>query len=476
VAAAALCCVALSVPLAIVDYAPITDLPQHAAQIELLADALGNPHTPYSLVYGIIGLCWLVFGAMDAGRTALMLIGIVSTLALHVFAARRERPLATVTLVSVLFYSHVVYWGFYQFALGWPVFLLWLELVRRSYTSAWREVVALFLCSCLLYATHVLWLAVAIAWLAVGDLIFGRRLKSMIYRLATVLPALVLVAIWYPSLADYGFDSNTIWTLNPLERVVSLVWLFTATLGGLFGPAEYVVYALLLAWPVVGVIQSWGELRSRVDRELVLLGALFVVAALLLPDCLQRTIEFAKRWVPFGTTLLLLGLPAPRLGHRIVTGIAAGAVVAAFSVVTSISWLEFERTEMTGFDRVLSELPASKRVLGLDFVQRSEFVRNRPFMHASAYGQLGRGGTLHFSFADFGPSLILYREPRDIPWTGSLEWYPRTFDKQRDLQYFDYVIVNDTGPLHATAIRVPELEPVTHEGRWRLYRVVVAAP
>lgn len=481
---AAACCTAIAIPFLVVRWAPITDLPQHVAQIPLLLDALGNPDspyavqwlTPYSLVYAIIGVCWLLFGSIEAGKIALLAIGLISTIALHATAARRGRPVATAVLLSVLFFSQVTYWGFYQFALGWPAFLLWLEIVRREYRSVAGEIAALAACSALLYVSHVLWLGVAIGWLAIGDLIFRRRWKSMAYRLAAVIPVLALVAIWYPTLAEYGFDSNTIWTLNPLERIISLVWLFTATLGGLFGPVDYIVYAALILWAIAGIAQHWKKLRFSVDVELVLLGSLFILVALCLPDCVQRTINFAKRWIPFGTALLLLGLPAPRIRHPLVPGIIAGLVLAVYCAMTAASWVRFEETEMTGFTHALERLPRTQRVLSLDFVKHSEILRGRPFMQAFAYGQVLKGGTLNFSFADFGPSLVRYKEPREIPWSESLEWYPSTFDKKKDLRYFDYVLINDTGSLHQSAIRAPELEPVTHRERWRLYRVTVNDP
>jgi hypothetical protein len=81
-----------------------------------------------------------------------------------------------------------------------------------------------------------------------------------------------------------------------------------------------------------------------------------------------------------------------------------------------------------------------------------------------------RGATLNFSFAGFAPSLVVYRQPIRKPWTLSLEWFAERL-KRSDLQYFDYAILNGAERVHDAFASQPELQPATHAGRWRLYRV-----
>src|SRR4030042_2228758 len=82
---AVLCCLLAAVPFLVVKFPPITDLPQHAAQIRLFGEALSQPDspyriqwlTPYSLVYAVLGGRWVAFGPENAGRIGMLLLALL---------------------------------------------------------------------------------------------------------------------------------------------------------------------------------------------------------------------------------------------------------------------------------------------------------------------------------------------------------------------------------------------------------------
>src|SRR5262245_48052314 len=90
-------CVAL--PFLVVRFPPITDLPQHVAQVRLLVETVGHPDspytiqwfTPYALVYSLLGAAWAVVGPLHAGRVAMLAIGFLWVTAIHLLAASRGR-------------------------------------------------------------------------------------------------------------------------------------------------------------------------------------------------------------------------------------------------------------------------------------------------------------------------------------------------------------------------------------------------
>ena len=82
---------------------------------------------------------------------------------------------------------------------------------------------------------------------------------------------------------------------------------------------------------------------------------------------------------------------------------------------TALTWVAFERRELTGLAAALERLPAQQRVLGLDYEQRSPLVRGRPFLQTYAWAQVLRGGTLNFSFASFPTSLVVFRSSQPSP-------------------------------------------------------------
>ncbi len=471
-----ICCLLTAVPFLVVKFPPLTDLPQHVAQVRLFADALSNPATPYriqwitpySLVYSVLGGSWLIFGPENAGRMGMLFIVILWIVMLHLLGHKIERPILAASLGSVLFFGHILYWGFYQFAFGWPLFIGWILLAKIEFRSRWKEALAFFMASIVLYTAHIFWFLVAMGWLVTRHFVFKGDLKKLILRIAAASPLLLLGIIWYPSLAAYGFKSQTIWATTPLERL-SPVWLVDASFGGLKGSMEYVFFGLLVGWVLLACLRNRQALFSKMDKELLLLSGILFLMALVLPDKQTNTIRFCQRWMPPAFAFLLLSLPEPRIRKNILTA-SVMAIVVVFFALTSLNWIAFESSEMSGLRESLAALPPAPRVLGLSYIKESTIVKGRPFIQVFAYSQVYRGGELNFSFADFGPSLVVYDQPRHPPWTLGLEWLPEKA-KNSDLSFFEYSLINADDDLHASLKANSVLQQITSKGRWRLYKV-----
>lgn len=474
---AVLCCLLAVVPFLVVKFPPITDLPQHVAQVRLFGEALSQPDspykiqwmTPYSLVYTVLGATWRTFGPMNAGRIGMLIIALLWIAMLHLLAARLKRSPLAASLASLLFFGHILYWGFYQFAFGWTLFLGWVMLTQLNFKSHLREVAAFFGASVVLYFGHVLWFFIAVGWLAAQHILLKPSWQRSATRLAGALPLIILAFLWYPSLAEYGFRSKTVWSTVLFQRL-SPAFLVDAAFGGLRGSIEFIFFGLLIAWLFFGLWQNRRKIRSGLDRELFFFSLFFLLLAFVLPDLYTNTTRFWQRWVPPALAFLLLGLPAPQIKKSILTAFVAVAAVG-FILVTSLSWIAFEKSEMSGLEESLSALPQAPRVVGLSFIKDSAIVRGRPFIQVFSYSQVLRGGQLNFSFADFGPSLVVYRQRRHIPWTSGLEWFPERA-KKGDLLFFDYALVNAEEKTHEAIASEAYLKPVTREGRWRCYQVL----
>lgn len=125
------CCIAVIIPFTVVDFPPITDLPQQSAQIRLFLDTIQDdvtgPYriqwfTPYSLSYLLLGGSWAIFGPAEAGRVAMSLIGILWVLAFWWIAKKRNRPESAAILSGIFFFNHIVYWVFTASQLAGPFF------------------------------------------------------------------------------------------------------------------------------------------------------------------------------------------------------------------------------------------------------------------------------------------------------------------------------------------------------------------
>src|SRR4030042_2198108 len=156
---AVLCSLLAAVPFLVVKFPPITDLPQHAAQVRLFGEALSQPDspykiqwmTPYSLVYTVLGASWLAFGPENAGRIGMLIIALLWIALLHLLAPRLNRSPLAASLASLLFFGHILSWGFYQFALGWTLFLGWVMLTQLNFKNRIREAAVFFFASAVLY-------------------------------------------------------------------------------------------------------------------------------------------------------------------------------------------------------------------------------------------------------------------------------------------------------------------------------------
>ncbi len=473
-------------PFFIVTFPPITDLPQHMAQIRLLGEALADPNgpyriqwwTPYSLSYALLALCRAIAPPLWAGRLAFAVVALLWVATAHTLASSRGRsPLAAV-LASLLVFSNVVYWGFLSFAIGWPVFAAWMLATDREIRRP-RQVLLLAAMGLALYACHALWLLAGIAWMGVVTLADVARVwrkrgalqqlyRPLIWRACALAPAATALALWTPGFQASDMRAPAVWTTDPLRRL-SPEWVVDAVLGGLRGPLEWLLMALFLAWVVAGVAQHRGRLREAVDARLLLGGALLALFALVLPDRYMHTIHLTQRWMPFAAALLLLAVPAPRLRPPALLRIVVVGVAGMFVAATALTWVAFERRELTGLVAALERLPPEPRVLGLDYQQRSPLVRGRPFLQAYAWAQVLRGGTLNFSFASYPTSLVVFRSSQPPRWTPKLYWFPNHL-RSTDLDHFDYVIVNGSPRVHELFARW-RVTPVTTTGRWRLYRV-----
>jgi hypothetical protein len=475
-----LVCAAAALPFLAVRFAPVTDLPQQVSQLRLLVEASGDPASPYTvewlapnhLSYAVLGLCWALFSPLSAGRIALCLTAFVFFAGLHHLAMTRNRPASSAILASAFFFGPSLYWGFYGFLLGFPVFLFFVsEATGENFekrTFGERTALGFAFWGLLLFA-HSLWFAAGLLWFGLRLLLFKEKRRSALPLAIGILPFALFAGYWYVKLQDSGFESPSKMAVMPWERLAPS-WFAEWSLGGLEGWFEPVFLIAVLAWAAAGLWQARGEIRKRVDPELLLPAGLFLLASLLLPYVSSNTTLFAQRWLAPALVLLLLGLPAPSVKIPLAGTILALAAFLSLALATTAAWREVEKYEYTGLEETLSALPENSSVLGLDYLQQSKFLKTqRPFLQTFAYAQAVKGASLSFSFADYANSLVYFSPKRERPWTRQLTWFPQNL-KSSDLRYFTHVIAGGTEETHASLRKTGYFEPVTESGAWRLYR------
>lgn len=462
----------LALPVLAVRFPPVTDLPQHVAQARLLFEAAepGSPYlvqwwTPYSLAFVPLAVLWRVLPPLAVGPVFLAALGVAWAACLHRLAARRDRPAANAAIATAFFLSRPLYWGFVSFLAGFPLFLLWVDLTApapRDRPPARGALLAALAVA--LYFCHALWFAAALLWLGGVSVLVPESRREAPRRALLLAPVVALAAAWFFAFRSGPSASETLWTSLPARFAPGA--LAESALGGLRGPTE----ALFLG--AAGLCLVWGlanrASRSALDGRLLAASGLLAALYAVLPDFAVRTTAFHSRWLPAAVALAVVALPGPK--GRIGTWVGT-ALLAALGVRTAVAWRTVERDELTGLRESLSALPDRPRTIGLDFLKTSATVRGLPFLHVPAYAQVVRGGTLNFSFAEFGSTLVVFgpgAPPRR--WTTGLDWNP---DQVRwsDFLQFDVALVGAAPELHRKFSSSGPLEPLTRTGLWRLYRI-----
>ncbi|MFA6456800.1 MAG: hypothetical protein WCW40_08265, partial [Bacteroidota bacterium] len=451
----------VTLPFLFVTYVPSADLPQHLSQIKLFLTNVSNqPDSPYTihyfganlLVYWMMLVFWWIFPPVLAGKITMFVLALSWVISVFVLARREGRSPVTALLASVVIFNSSLYWGFVNFLSGFPIFIIWyLVVVKRhkeQVTSA--HVAAIMIISLFLFFAHSLWLVLAATVLILFDVVKRAGWKNIFSHGGSLIPAMIVAGLWYPKLAatrtTMGFDTAPHWFVLPYERL-NPQWIINAVFGGLQGPSEWILLFGILLWIIMSIVTNRKEFWSQVNLDLLIIGGLLMIGVFSMPDKFMNTISFASRWFPVAMIFLLLSLPMPRIPQA-VYATAALFLLFTFMVTTAFAWSRFEQNELSGLPDALEMVPENVRVLGLDYVKKSQYIEGRPYIQAFAYAQVLHGGMLNFSFAEHNTGIVVPKSSAAAPkWTPGLEWVAE-YVMQEDIQKFDFVLINAQDDLH----------------------------
>ena len=473
-----------ALPFVAVDYAPGTDLPQHAAQARLLRELWGLAPATVDLSafvarpWGANTLCYwplLLFSTIAPPEVAIRLtvfVWLAGALAgLHTLALRRGRPLSHALAAGILLFGLPLYWGLLNFVSGLGLFLLFVERVlrARSRTAAALAFDAILLL--FLYLAHAMWLAAAAgltAAVAIYRIARRRELREALGWAVVFVPVLLLVTPWMVDLVQHRAASGVrieAEYLTPFTERLSPGWLAASLFGGVRGPFEPLMAAALATYAIVCLMRARRQAAPAMDRGLIAIGASGFAFVLLAPDQYLNTIVFNDRFFGCSAMLLLLGLPSPT-GRA--PAIIAGVIAALFCLGTTATWVIYDQAELSGLRPALAAIDRPRRVLQLDYRKQSDVLRDRPFMQLFAYAQAAHGGELSFSFAEHRSSVVAYREQPRRPWAPGLEWSPE-LAMPRDVAAFDCVLVNGTDAQHRAFAERFQRASANRAGYFRTY-------
>jgi hypothetical protein len=465
------------VPFAFTAYPPMVDLPQHLSQMYLFEQALGdgaseltiNWLAPGNLVYLVIAGLEVLISPQWSGRVLAMLIVCAWVFAAFYITSVRRRPPESAILAAVFVYNMSFYWGFVNFQIGWPIFVVYLLNLSRA--ICWRSWFNSFLLLVMLYASHSFWFALGSLVLGVHALCEWPDIRKVAWRISAALPLCIVAIVWFLAIAHErsanGVDVAVAWGASPVSRLTP-GYLIGALLGGIRGFTEPLVLAAMFGWIALGLISNARNIGRLIDKPLFLSASMFAALLLCSPYGYLGSILLPHRFGPLAVILLVLAVPAPSF-KPVYLKMYSIAVLIFFTLHTANAWRYYDKVELSGFSEAIEQVPRGKRVLGLDYIKTSETLRGRPFVQMFAYAQAFEGGELNFSFAQHGSSLVSGRNNVERKRSSELLWQAESV-VQKDLQQVDYVLVNANESVHSQLQSLEYMVGVTEEGRWRLYK------
>jgi len=490
--------IAVAFPLWAVERPPLQDLPEHVAAIRVISD-FGDPalrfrdyfelqlwRTQYVSVY-LLGylLCGLVSPLVAA--KLILTLGLVATpLGLRrLLRQLGADPNAALLSLPLLFNVHVLL-GFINFVLAIPMLFFGLAAalgLRESQgRTGWLAVTGW---AGLCFVTHVLPFALLMCGLVV--ILLPLLVRKWRWAACTLGPVMVLSLFWFfstPSgdavrqlLVGQGQVGASAVISPPEEAIREWVdWLGTITRDPEAAQRTVVAALLLLVALVHAGLergQSVGGSRDVRAAGRHALGVIFVLCVLgyfCLPTSYSFMWPISRRFVVLG---LLSAIPAaaaapPLTRHLAILGSVLLALIGAGK--NEEAFRRFEARSYRGLDPLIARIPEGHRVAGLVFNPGDPDVKFSPLLHAVNWVQAARGGAVMFTFAEFPQSPFAWnpeQRPPQVPprW----EWLPERVRPDRDLVWYDYVLVHQGPGRIADSCRFV-LDQRDHG--WSLYRRV----
>jgi hypothetical protein len=351
-------------PVWLVNIVPTQDGPVHLAQADLIArfgwgGTLAEPAAtfyqwnprlePNFAIYAIIaGLIRLTGDTLLGNSIFLMLYGLVWVAAAFAVAhTETKRPLLAMLLLLPLAFGRFLHEGFYNYALGVALFLLF-AVFRRRVTGR-HDAAALIATALFLFAlcmTHITAAVVACLLLAAEGLLnTGRMLQRSGVRaaartlaidgtwsLAAALPTLLLVASFLIAYRD--IPGAVPGRLQLLPKLFGASYLFSFTWW------EVVAFAPLLGAIAVAVVAALRQVRSLDPLWPIFL---ILVVALTAMNLGTGTAALSERLAPYTWIAVVLVIASAPLNARLVRVLGLAAIIGlggqtAIRAVAYKSW------------------------------------------------------------------------------------------------------------------------------------------
>jgi hypothetical protein len=451
------------VPLVVVKYLPLQDLPFHLATTRVIHSysdptynfqtdyvlALGR--TQYVLYYLLASLLGHVIGLVAANLIliAVYLGGTVLAVRSLVRALGKDDRLCILVVPAL---NNVMFlFGLLPFLFAIPLMFWALAAAIRYFeTRSARHGVTVAILGVALFYSHVF--PLALFALGFAALFPWRKPRSWWWAsLPMVLPT-ALVGWWALFTPEGRLARSALVSpergspLGPIDKIRDTFnWL-----GDVYRDlSDETLWGLLAAVAIAATLLGFRE-RSARPRPAYALVPVACAVLLFLTGEQQGHIWLIWQRFPIlltVTAIPLLRFPRGRMGAY-VTAIASLLAVASTANMAA-HFVRFERDDVDDFDGALAHMEPNKRVAGLIFDKQSSVTHRHPFVHFVSYYQAAKGGVVEFTFASYPHWPFAFRDdhcpPSGCPVRLNWEWTPEQVTTSELYPYYDYVLTRGPG-------------------------------
>jgi hypothetical protein len=467
-------------PLWIVNYPPMTDLPQHAAQINTILE-YNNPATHYREYFRLNwftpylfgNLFILLFANFLPLLTSLKIVVSLSLLGLPLAASLiNKENCGKPEWIWIIFptaMGYAFYWGFINFIIAIPIVIFALYLTMRYLDSpSLKKKIGLILLLHLLFFSHGLLLVFTVGICSILIIFNSNSFKSRLNNLIPFMSVLPIVSIWfYSNLHQENQIREELFIGNyGLHRLLEI---FSQIMGKAPEP-EYILLGLPLY--LIPILLG-GKIRKRIKYWIPFifcLGIYFIFPLHIFGIGFLYP-RFSIFLLPF--FLLIIERKSKQNKKQQFYRVVSSLYIIGLLLMPLNNFFIF-KNENEGFKQIINELKPNKKMLSMVFERNSEYFQTPVYLHFPLWYQAEKDGIVDFNFALYYPEIVRYREDKKPKVTFGFEWNPDRFKwVDHEASKYNYFLIRSSYNLSSFLFKGYEknIKLINYSNKWWLFEI-----
>lgn len=463
-------------PVWIIEYPPMTDLPQHAAQINTVLKYSDpstqyqeyfklNWFTPYLFGYSLILVFATVFPVLISVKIGISLALLGLPLGSYLLNKELGGKPEWNWIIFPTAMGYAFYWGFLNFIIAVPLVLFILYFTFRYLKRpSLQKMLGLILLVHFLFFSHGLLLFFTLVLCFIIIVQASDSLKSIFLNMIPYMSVIPVLSIWlFLTRSQEAQVSDQLFIGNyGLHRIIEM---FTQVLGQPPIP-EYILLGAVLYFIPFFLGAEFSK-RFADWIPFIFCSSVFIF----LPMHFFGTGFLYPRFSILLLPFFLLTLKKRKTSNTVFLQSIIIIFIIILLVIPIYNFLEFRR-EYRGFDRILEELEPNQRILSMIFERNSDYFQTPVYLHFPLWYQVEKEGIVDFNFSLFFPEIVRYRDEMTPSVSFNFEWNPGSFDWEHHEAYlYDYFIIRSPREIGSLLFNSKEkrVKLISHYGKWWLY-------